>query len=68
MTSAQLRASTVVPVATTPVVVECVGGERLPITGWRLEGCPRGDTDSEPPKEPSPHVLVLELGTYQESQ
>ncbi len=67
MTTAQLRAATVAPTATTAVLVEVdQDGNRRPISGWRLEGCPRGDPDSDPPKPPSPHVLVLELGHYKE--
>jgi hypothetical protein len=67
MTTGMLRAATVAPTATTPVLVEIdLDGERRPIKGWRLEGCPRGDENSDPPKAVSPHILVLELGRYEE--
>jgi hypothetical protein len=67
MTSSHLRAATVTPTATTPVMVEVEpGGEKRPLVGWRLEGRPNGDPDSDPPKPPTPHVLVLEVGSYTE--
>lgn len=65
MTAGQLRASTVAPAATTPVFVE-VDGTRRTLTGWRLEGSPKGCPDCDPPKPATPHVLVLELGELKE--
>ncbi len=67
MTTSALRAATVSPTATTPVLVEVeLNGERRPVSGWRLEGSPNGNPDSDPPKPATPHILILELGTYKE--